>query len=237
MKRLLSRRQCLPLLAAGLCPAAETSVSEQWRRIASETDGTVGAMALHLSSGRTASLHGDERFPLASVCKLPIAAHILAMVDEGRLSLDEELTIPRYDVWPGVSVVAERWPKQRRFRLDELVEWMVAKSDNTAVQTLFRIGGGPKRHGRTPSPVAGGWDTPGSQRAPVYARRRGSAAGSTGVAVDARDVRQIDGGDPARGAPRRDARVPGRPPRYGHSCRHGSAAEESSSPANCSPRS
>jgi beta-lactamase class A len=104
-------------------------------------------MALHLSSGRTASLHGEERFPLASVCKLPIAAHILAMVDEGRLSLDEELTIPRYDVWPGVSVVAERWPKQRRFRLDELVEWMVAKSDNTAVQTLFRIGGGPKAMG------------------------------------------------------------------------------------------
>jgi beta-lactamase class A len=147
VKRLLSRRQCLPLLAAGLCPAAETSVSQQWGRIASETDGTVGAMALHLSSGRTASLHGEERFPLASVCKLPIAAHILAMVDEGRLSLDEELTIPRYDVWPGVSVVAERWPKQRRFRLDELVEWMVAKSDNTAVQTLFRIGGGPKAMG------------------------------------------------------------------------------------------
>jgi beta-lactamase class A len=65
------------------------------------------------------------------------------MVQEGRISLDEEVEIPRYDVWPGVSVVAERWPKQRRFRLDELLEWMVAKSDNTAVQTLFRIGGGP----------------------------------------------------------------------------------------------
>jgi beta-lactamase class A len=144
MKQLLSRRQCLPLLSAGICPAAEVPVSEQWRQIASESDGTVGAMALHLSSGRTASLRGDERFPLASVCKLPIAAHILAMVDEGRLSLNEELTIPGYDVWPGVSVVAERWPKQRRFRLDDLLEWMVAKSDNTAVQTLFRIGGGPK---------------------------------------------------------------------------------------------
>jgi beta-lactamase class A len=147
VKRTLSRRHCLPLLAAGICTGAETSVSEQWRRVASETDGTVGAMALHLSSGRTAGLHGDERFPLARGCQLPIAAHILAMVDEGRLSLDEELTIPRYDVWPGVSVVAERWPKQRRFRLDELVEWMVAKSDNTAVQTLFRVGGGPKAMG------------------------------------------------------------------------------------------
>lgn len=144
MNRLLSRRQCLPWLAAGLCPAAESPVSEQWRQIALETDGTVGAVALHLGSGRRASLHGNEPFPMASVCKLPLALHILAMVDEGRLSLDEELEIPKYDVWPGVSVVAERWPRQRRFRLDDLLEWMVARSDNTAVQTLFRVGGGAK---------------------------------------------------------------------------------------------
>jgi beta-lactamase class A len=144
MKRLIARRRFLPLLGAGLCPAAESPVSEQWRQIASETDGTVGAVALHLGSGKRAALNGGERFPLASVCKLPIAVHILAMVDEGRLALDEELEIPRRDVWPGVSVVAERWPGQRRFRLDELLERMVARSDNTAVQTLFRIGGGGK---------------------------------------------------------------------------------------------
>ena len=140
----VSRRWFLPLLGAGFCRAAETPVSERWRQIAAEVDGTVGAAACHLGSGRRASLHGDERFPLASVCKLPIAAHILAMVDEGRLALDEELEIPRHDVWPGVSVVAERWPAQRHFRLDDLLRWMLAQSDNTAVQTLFRIGGGPK---------------------------------------------------------------------------------------------
>ena len=126
-----SRRHFVPLLAAGLCPAADSPVSDQWRRIAAETDGTVGAVALHLGSGQRASLNPGERFPLASICKLPIAAHILAMVDEGALSLDEEIDIPPSDVWPGVSVVAERYAEQHRFRLDELVEWMVAKSDNT----------------------------------------------------------------------------------------------------------
>jgi beta-lactamase class A len=73
---------------------------------------------------------------------LPIAAHILAMVQEGRLSLDEEIEIPKRDVWPGISVVAERWPNPRRFRLGQLLEWMVAQSDNTVVETLYRIGGG-----------------------------------------------------------------------------------------------
>jgi len=144
MNNPVSRRRFLPMLAAVICPAAENPVVEQWRQIASDTDGAVGAAALHLGSGQHASLHGDQPFPLASVCKVPLAIHILALVDEGRLALDEELEIPRYDVWPGVSVVAERWPAQRRFRLDELLEWMVARSDNTAVQTLFRIGGGGK---------------------------------------------------------------------------------------------
>jgi len=33
-----------------------------------------------------------------------------------------------------------RWPPQRRFPLCEMIELMVAQSDNTAVETLFRIG-------------------------------------------------------------------------------------------------
>jgi beta-lactamase class A len=137
-----TRRKYIGLLGAGLCNAANNTVFEQWRRIAAETDGVVGAAALHIGSGQRINLHGDDRFPLASVCKLPIAMNILAMAGEGKLSLNEEIEIPLQDVVPGVSIVAERWPNQKRFRLSELLEWMVAKSDNTAVQTLFRVGGG-----------------------------------------------------------------------------------------------
>ena len=107
-----------------------------------DTDGVVGAAALSIEPGRSTSLHGSDRFPMASVCKLPIAINILAMVDEGKFSLNDEIEVPLQDVVPGVSVVAERWLKQKHFPLNELVELMVAKSDNTAVQTLFRIGGG-----------------------------------------------------------------------------------------------
>ena len=136
-----SRRQCLGLLSAGLGYAAEASLLDQWRRIAMDTDGVAGVAALHIESGRRISLHGDERFPMASVCKLPIAMNILAMVDEGRLSLRDDIAIPLQDVVPNVSEVAERWPAQKRFPLDELLRLMVAHSDNTAVETLFRIGG------------------------------------------------------------------------------------------------
>jgi len=45
------------------------------------------------------------------------------------------------DVVSGVSSIAPRWKAQRRFPLNEMIELMVARSDNTAVETLFRIGG------------------------------------------------------------------------------------------------
>src|SRR5581483_4636112 len=61
---------------------------------------------------------------------------------EHKLSLDQPVEIPRYDVVTGVSPIAERWPQQKTYRLGEMVELMVAKSDNTAVQTLFRMAGG-----------------------------------------------------------------------------------------------
>jgi len=137
-----TRRQYLGLMAAGLGNATGNTLIEQWRRIALDTDGVVGAAALHIESGQTISLHGSDRFPLASVCKLPIALNILAMVDEGKLSLNSDIQIPIEDVVPGVSNIAEQWPKQKHFPLDELLELMVAQSDNTAVQTLFRMGGG-----------------------------------------------------------------------------------------------
>ena len=121
---------------------AEDPIVSEWRRIAARSDGLVGVAALDFGSGRRAGLNASEHFPLASVCKVPIAANILAMVQEGRLRLSDEIDVPVYDVVPYVSPIAERWPKQRRFALDEMLELMIAQSDNTAVQTFFRLGGG-----------------------------------------------------------------------------------------------
>jgi beta-lactamase class A len=132
----LTRRQSLLLLGAAL-PA-----SDRWQQIAAETDGTLGAAALHLRSGQHLILHGGEPFPLASVCKLPAALHILALVDSGKLSRTEDIEVLHQDVTLNNSEVGHRWPKQRRFPLDELLLLMVAHSDNTAVETLYRIGGG-----------------------------------------------------------------------------------------------
>lgn len=94
-----------------------------------------------------ASLNGDDRFPLASVCKLPLAMNILALADEGKLALNQEIEVSESDVWPGVSDIAREWskkagPKRRSWPLDEMTKLMVSRSDNTAEEILYRIGGG-----------------------------------------------------------------------------------------------
>jgi beta-lactamase class A len=108
----LTRRHCLFVLASGISAAADRNLYDQWRRIAGTTDGVVGAAALHLSSGRLLSLNGDERFPLASVCKLPIAMNMLALVDEGKLALSQKIEVLARDVVSSVSDIAARWAVQ-----------------------------------------------------------------------------------------------------------------------------
>jgi beta-lactamase class A len=138
----LTRRNCLLLFGTSLSASAKDDVPKEWLTAAKSTDGLVGAAALHLATGRRLSMNGEDRFPLASVCKLPIAMNILALVDERKLALMDPIEVLPRDVWAGVSNIAQRWPAQRRFLLNEMLEQMVAKSDNTAVETLFRIGGG-----------------------------------------------------------------------------------------------
>jgi beta-lactamase class A len=138
----LTRRQSLLILAGATSSAASTAgLRGEWERIARDTDGTVGAAALDISSSEISSLDGDDRFPLASVCKLPIAMHMFALIDEGKFRRDQMIEVLPGDVVRSVSPIAERWPAETRFRLDEMLELMVARSDNTAVETFFRMEG------------------------------------------------------------------------------------------------
>ena len=136
----LSRREFLLAIAAAA--STDRDLMSRWKTIARTTDDIVGIAAMHVGTGHLATMNGDERFPLASVCKVPIAMHILALVDEGKLLLDQDVEVLPRDVWSGVSDISKRWPNPRKFRVGEMLELMVARSDNTAEETLFRIGGG-----------------------------------------------------------------------------------------------
>jgi beta-lactamase class A len=138
----LTRREFLFSAAAAISPRAKQSLLQQWQAIARQTDGTVGAAALHIATRKLVAMNGNEPFPLASVCKIPVALHILALVDERKFSIDQKIEVLQRDVWPGVGNIATRWPAQREFPIGELIASMISTSDNTAVEALYRIGGG-----------------------------------------------------------------------------------------------
>lgn len=140
--RTVTRRQWLGITVAGACSAGPRALLERWRGIASGTDGVVGAAVLRIGLGHAIALHARDRFPLASVCKVPIGMHILAMVDRAELRIDENIEILPRDVWPSWSGdLGDSWPRRRSASVHELLRLMLVHSDNTAVQVLYRIGG------------------------------------------------------------------------------------------------
>ena len=59
----------------------------------SSVQAEVGIGVVDLSSGESWFLHGEQRFPMQSVVKVPVAIAILKLVDDGALSLGQSVTI------------------------------------------------------------------------------------------------------------------------------------------------
>ncbi len=120
------------------------SVGEQLRKITRRVGGEIGISALHLESGARISYNGNQRFPMASVSKVPMALEFLRRVDEGDIDLAEDLVVPTTDFRPGYSPLAS-WSggKAERATVDSLFRLMIEVSDNTATDVILRLAGGP----------------------------------------------------------------------------------------------
>lgn len=108
------------------------------------SDAVIGVSAVNLETGERLSVRNDERFPMGSVYKFPIALTVLQRADAGTLSLDRELTIEPKDFVRGWSPLRDR-AKDKPIVLPvrELLMHMVSNSDNTASDALLKLVGGP----------------------------------------------------------------------------------------------
>lgn len=113
--------------------------------IISAAQGNVGIGVLDLNSGKSWFLNGKQRFPMQSVYKLPIAIAVLKLVDEGKISLDQLVTITPQEFAPGSSPIKEFKSDRAQFTCKYLLERSVGISDNTAADALVRLVGGPQQ--------------------------------------------------------------------------------------------
>jgi beta-lactamase class A len=114
-------------------------------RLAKISDGVVGMAVLHVESNRRFAFHGEDRFPMASSFKVPIAVELLARVDRGELRLDQMVTIEQHDLHPGSGMLSSLLNKPGvALSLRNLLELMLLISDNSATDIVLRLAGGPE---------------------------------------------------------------------------------------------
>jgi beta-lactamase class A len=104
--------------------------------LATRHRGTVGYTVHDLDTGERLERRGDETFSTASLIKVPVLVTVYDLVEQGKLSLDDPLTLLRLDKVPGSG--------QLQFLHDNAVitvhdaAWLMSTlSDNTATNLLL----------------------------------------------------------------------------------------------------
>lgn len=112
-------------------------------RLAKTAGGTMGVCAIHIETGRRVAVHGDERFPMASTFKVPLAVHVLNLVDCGKERLDRMIELNASDLHPGSGAISELLRKPGvSLSLLNLLDLTLTLSDNSATDVVLREVGG-----------------------------------------------------------------------------------------------
>ncbi len=134
--------------AASGTPAPRTQVTDaelsaRLKAICGRAGGRCGAAVVHVETGRSAAFEGDARLPLYSVFKLPLAVAVLKDVEEGRLSLEQKVRVEPSETVPGTPENTALWRVTTERPLRELLEYSIARSDNTSTDKMLGLVGGP----------------------------------------------------------------------------------------------
>jgi beta-lactamase class A len=116
---------------------AAWSLLEQKIKSEIETFGQEAAVVVEdLSNGWKISINGDKLFPSASLVKVPIMASLFSVCKEQGVDLKQCLVLTNKNKALG-SGILKSYASGTEFNLEDLVEIMVTKSDNTAANMLI----------------------------------------------------------------------------------------------------
>jgi beta-lactamase class A len=131
---------------AATSAAAQQSLQQQVRAIASDTQGTVSTACWMANSDLNCDLNPHGHPPMQSVFKLPLGIAVLHQVEQGKLTLDQPIRFEPSDrILPqAYSPLQDKYPQAGvDIPLRELLRLTVSLSDNVAADILLRIAGGP----------------------------------------------------------------------------------------------
>ena len=107
--------------------------------------GTVGIAVKSVDDGWRVGWNENELCPQQSVSKFWVALTLMDRVDQGRVSLDDRVTLTREDMTLFHQPIAARILGQgaATTSVGDLLFDAITKSDNTANDKLMRVAGGP----------------------------------------------------------------------------------------------
>ena len=105
--------------------------------IAKRFAGRIGFFVRDLASGAEYGWSSDERFPPASVIKLPVMIELYRQAADGRLNLDEKLHLPGDLSTHGTGILKTK-DAPVELRLREYADLMMIHSDNMATDFVIR---------------------------------------------------------------------------------------------------
>jgi beta-lactamase class A len=120
-----------------------SALEEKFSRLVDRARGQVGVSLIHVESGATLAVRGDQRFPMASVYKLPIAIELLSQIAQGVLTWERAVTLAPSDI-RACCTLSRRHPRGGvTMTAADLLELMIVESDNTASDAVLKLVGGP----------------------------------------------------------------------------------------------
>lgn len=125
----------LPQLAFG------QSLAERLNPLINGHEGKVAVAVKHLKTGEAFAHEADAPMPTASLIKLPIMVEAYRQANEGRINLDDPLSLKAEDKVQGSGILTTHFSPGTTISLRDAVRLMIAYSDNTATNlVLGKIG-------------------------------------------------------------------------------------------------
>jgi beta-lactamase class A len=112
-------------------------LKNQIEAIAEDVVGEIGVAAKHIETGEEVLFNGDTYFPMASVFKVPVFVEVMAQINEGRFTLEDEVSIQKSDQHLGSGYLSDLDAPGIELSIKNLINLMMMISDNSATDILL----------------------------------------------------------------------------------------------------
>lgn len=129
-----------------LAANSEAELAKKIKAIEKRSNVIMGVTAIHIEKNKVVAHNSNQRFFMASTIKIPIALAFLNRVDENKESLKGVIKLELKNSVPGSGNLYHACESKKKtgISMQQLLDYMLTKSDNTASDTILQRAKGPE---------------------------------------------------------------------------------------------